>query len=248
MDIESQKNLYTEHFYIKSFETDPFKHFKISSFLSIAQEIAGVSATRMGFGYDDLIKDNNVWVLSRVKVKYLRPPRWRERVKMQTWHKHEEGLMALRDYELLTEEGESIAVSTSSWLIMNMKTRRLKRTSDILGDKGMHCMDRHAIAKSCGKLTAPDNLEHIYTKRVRISDIDYNLHANNARYADWIIDAFGMNFLKEHPLDEIQINYNTECTFDTFVDIYKAPVEGGSFYVEGRSNERNIFQSLVSFK
>ena len=248
MDIESRKNLYTEHFYIKSFESDPFKHFKLSSFLSVAQEIAGVSATRMGFGYDDLIKDNNVWVLSRVKVKYLRPPRWREWVKMETWHKREEGLMALRDYELLTEEGESIAVSTSSWLIMNMESRRLKRTSEILGEKGMHLMDRDAIAKSCGKIAAPDNLQFVYTKRVRISDIDYNYHANNARYADWIIDAFGMDFLREHPLDEIQINYNSECTFDNLVEIYKAPITDNSFYVEGRSDGHNIFQSLISFK
>ena len=65
---------------------------------------------------------------------------------------------------------------------MNMESR-LKRTSDILGE-GMHYMDRDAIAKSCGKLIAPDNLQLVYTKRVRISDIDYNHHANNARYAD----------------------------------------------------------------
>jgi acyl-ACP thioesterase len=156
--------------------------------------------------------------------------------------------MALRDYELLTEEGESLAVSTSSWLIMNMESRRLKRTSEILGEKGMHYMDRDAIAKSCGKLIAPDNLQLVYTKRVRISDIDYNHHANNARYADWIIDAFGMDFLKEHPLDEIQINYNSECTFDNLVEIYKVPVAENSFYVEGRSDGHNIFQSLISFK
>ena len=39
MDIESRKNLYTEHFYIKSFETDPFKIFKLSSFLSVARKL-----------------------------------------------------------------------------------------------------------------------------------------------------------------------------------------------------------------
>ena len=38
--------------------------------------------------------------------------------------------------------------------------------------------------------------------KIRINDIDANLHVNNARYFDFAFSELGMEFLKEHQLKQ----------------------------------------------
>ena len=53
-------------------QTDIREEMRPSAFLNIAQELANFHADKLGFGYDDLIKSEQVWVLSRIRVKFNR--------------------------------------------------------------------------------------------------------------------------------------------------------------------------------
>ena len=46
--------------------------------------------------------------------------------------------------------------------------------------------------------------------KIRINDIDANLHVNNARYFDFAFSELGMEFLKEHQLKQVVIKYEKE--------------------------------------
>ena len=66
---------HTIRYRICTCDVDIRKSYKAFSFMTQAQEIANYHASRIGFGYADLIKDNIVWVLSRMKVSYLSSPK-----------------------------------------------------------------------------------------------------------------------------------------------------------------------------
>ena len=60
--------IYSEKYLVKSYETDMNASLKLFTFMNYAQEIAGQHATLLGFGYDTLIKEGVVWVLSRMHI------------------------------------------------------------------------------------------------------------------------------------------------------------------------------------
>ncbi len=46
--------------------------------------------------------------------------------------------------------------------------------------------------------------------KIRINDIDANLHVNNARYFDFAFSELGMDYLNEHQLKQVVIKYEKE--------------------------------------
>ncbi|MDD2595559.1 MAG: thioesterase [Bacteroidales bacterium] len=240
---------YEETFRVKCYEVDPMMNLKAFSFMNAAQEIAQKSAEQMGCGYYELIENNNVWVISRAKVKYIKAPKWFDTVTLETWHKREEGLFALRDFELRDAVGNPAIVATTSWLIMNMESRRVQRTDHIITDE-MHrlSIDKDAIAESCGKIQTPEHQEFVMTRRINVSDIDYNLHANNAKYLEWVMDCIDIEILKTREIDEFQINYNAESKIHDTVDMFRCKISESEYYVEGRRDGKNLFQTIIKFK
>ena len=71
------KDIYSQHFIIPCYETDEAQLLKPASFMDFAQEAANRHADILGFGYDDLSRTRNLWVLSRMHVRFLRHPRCR---------------------------------------------------------------------------------------------------------------------------------------------------------------------------
>ena len=54
--------------------------------------------------YDDLIQNHTAWVLSRTHIRFHQYPKWRDTVKLQTWHKVAFKVLYLRDFLLMDED------------------------------------------------------------------------------------------------------------------------------------------------
>jgi len=50
-------------------------------------ELAGINAIQLGFGFEEMLAHGLYWVLSRLKVKFLRRPNAGERLQWRTWPK-----------------------------------------------------------------------------------------------------------------------------------------------------------------
>ena len=147
----------TTTYRIRTSDVDIRKNYKAFAFMSMAQEMANWHASRIGFGYADLIKDNISWVVSRMRVKYLEAPKWEDGIQFTTWHKGPDGVFSLRDFEVADEEGKRTLIqATSSWLLIDTATRRMLRPDHVLGEKSpATALDRDAITEHCGKLVTP---------------------------------------------------------------------------------------------
>ncbi len=241
-------------FPVKSYETDHAGLLKPFAFMNHAQEMAGEHAIRLGFGYDDLIKNGNVWVLSRFHVKFLRMPRWREFLEMETWHKGTDRLFGFRDFRVCDASGEQIILATSSWLVINYKTRRLQRIEFIMngGAESPHIeaattLISDAIKEPACKLVAPECMQKACTRVVSLSDIDINKHTNNARYVEWALDAIDPAISFNMTVKEMWINFNNESLPGDIIDIYTARTSDNQIFIEGKRGDLSIFlcQSLI---
>ena len=235
-------------FAVPCYDTDVAHYLKPGAFMDLAQEIANVSADSLGFGFDDLQRFGTAWILSRMRIEFLNMPCWKDLVELQTWHKGFDGPFYVRDFRMLDADGQPAVLATSSWLILDMNSRRLLRREH-LEDKlplGTEC-PVSAIDEPCGKVTMPEGyLEEVAEHRVGYSDVDFVGHANNARYVVWAMDCLDYETVSTRRVRSLRINFNKEvCAGDT-VEIFRAPVEGG-WVVEGRTGDRSSFCVEILF-
>ena len=241
---------YTKDLTIQCYETDASWRLKPASFMNFAQEAAGNHAVYLGFGYDDLIASNTAWILSRVHVEFVDTPKWKEDITLTTWHKGLNRLFFLRDFILTDKEGRARVKATTSWLVLNLETRRLVRDPKLMED-GTVCTE-NVIETPADKVQMPKDIEaaHVMDHIVAYSDVDMNAHTNNAMYMQWAMDAVDYDIASTMPVREFTINFNHETKPGDVVSIYKARIiedEGRRVYVEGKVDGQSAFCVEIVF-
>ena len=233
---------------ITCYEADANQLMRPTALLDLMQEAANTNASALGFGYDEMIESNIAWVLSRIHVKFIDTPKWRQEVNLKTWHKGVARLFYLRDFILSDKEDNTLALATTSWLIIDLGTRRLVRNNDLaLRDTPMH-----AIETPADKVVVPVDIEPELVRKHPItwSEVDSNGHVNNVKYVTWAIDAVKPEDIKEHPLKELLINYDAEVMPGDTVKISRVrqeSEEGVVYYITGRVDEKQNFAVKLVF-
>lgn len=243
-------NKFTRKFIIPCYNTDASWRLKPASFMDLAQEAATQHATILGFGYDDLIVSNTAWILSRMHVEFVDTPMWREEVTLQTWHKGLNRLFFLRDFLMTDSKGIVRVKATTSWLVMNLETRRLVRDPHLM-DEGGVCSE-NVIETPADKVQMPKDIEPelAMTHKVEYSDVDMNAHANNAMYMHWAMNAVGYEVTSVRPVKSLTINFNHEIKPQEEVAIYRASVgkeDGLHVFIEGKVADQSAFIVEIIF-
>ena len=233
---------------ITCYEADANQLMRPTAMLDLMQEAANVNASTLGFGYDEMINSNTAWVLSRTHVKFIDTPKWRQEVNLKTWHKGVSKLFHLRDFILSDKEGNPMVLATTSWLIIDMNTRRLVRNSDLaLSDTAMD-----AIEAPADKVVIPVDIEPELVRKHPItwSEVDTNGHVNNVKYVVWAIDAVKTEDVQERPLKELLINYDAEVMPGDIVKISRVrqeSEEGITYYITGKVADKQNFAVKLVF-
>lgn len=240
---------YIQEYIIPCYDTDASGRLKPASFMNLAQEAAGQHAVYLGFGYDDLIATNTAWILSRVHIRFVDTPMWKDDVVLTTWHKGANRLFFVRDFRLTDKEGRTRVEATTSWLVMNLETRRLVRDPQLR--EGSECLE-DVIATPAGKVQMPKDVEPqlMFEHLVAYSDIDVNGHANNAMYMQWAMDAVDYDIASTRPVKEVTINFNHETKAGDIVALYKSIIkteDGRRVYVEGKVDDTSAFCVEIIF-
>lgn len=239
---------------IPCYQTDVNGRLKPAAFMDMMQDMAYLAATELGFGYEALQTHHTAWVLSRMHFTFDNPPSWRDRVHMETWHKGLDGLLFLRDFLLLDDSGKVRLSCTSSWIVIDVTTRRLVR-SDSLGGIVAEDTQCHedAIATPAPKLAMPRDaqVEKVSERKVTFSDVDLNGHVNNVRYVVWATDCLPYELMEQGRLSDVVINFNREILPGETVELYMATSEQDDrmlYYIEGKVDSRQAFITELSIR
>ena len=224
---------------VPCYQTDSSFFLKPAAFMDMAQEIAYWAAQELGFGYDDLHIHHVAWVLSRMHFHFEDPPRWRDDVTLYTWHKGASGLFYLRDFYLQDKDGRRAVTCTSSWVIIDERTRRFVRPEDMQDLLRTDGPVDDAIAVSAPKVTMPRGAEPAPagSHAVVYSDVDIIGHTNNVRYMVWAMDCLPYEVASGRRVRDVYINFNKETMPGAVVDLFRLCVEEEGqlvYYVEGR--------------
>jgi medium-chain acyl-[acyl-carrier-protein] hydrolase len=198
---------WVEELKIHSYDVDFSKKASVESICRYFLEAAWNHAEALGFGFEQLAKNDKLWVLSRFIVSFASYPVWGDKVKLFTWPRPGTSLFAYRDFELLNSAGQPQVAGTSGWLIIDRRTRRPQRMADFLAALNL-TSSRMAVSQPLEKLPempASAISEHCFTPKY--SDFDLNQHVNSARYLGWILDSYSFQYHSSHCLSNLAVNY-----------------------------------------
>ena len=201
----------------KSYFVSHFGQLSTSFLFWQIQDIAWEHAEKLGFGFDNLQKEKQFWVLSRLLVKIKRRPEWGEKFTVETWPAGIDGLLALRDIHFIDANGESIIQATTSWLVLNQETKRIVKLE--LDSIPIH--DERVLEMNAAKVKPVKSNDEVVFTPVLFNEIDVNQHFNSGRYLERIIDSYDFDFHEANELIEFEVNFVKEGTQNDKLGIRK---------------------------
>ncbi len=216
--------IWEEEFKVLTFHMDPLGHAHLSSICNFLQEGASMHAETAGFGFEEMLKRNQVWVLARMKVIVDRYPAWKETLKLKTWSRGKEGIFYIRDFIIEDEQKNIIVKATSSWAAINMKSRRPELVDGL--EKGLFSIkDQKAIEQKLDKISELTDSQLLRKRKIEYTDIDLVYHVNNVKYIELIINSFSKETHLKRKIRSIEINYLGEAKYGEEVLIFSEPTE-----------------------
>ena len=247
---------------VPCYDVDSTLRIRAVAFMNIAQEMATRAADVLGFGYEDLIKNNMAWVLSRMHFRFVDVPRWKEELVISTWHKGIVGPFFIRDFSVCSADGSQKVLGTSSWVVLDTVKRSMVRIADIVDmiPANSACYE-DALEKPASKVMMPRTVEPRLVQSVKLgySDIDLNAHTNNARYIHYATECFTCDELRKMSVADVMITFNHETYAGEILDIYMADIEAEglvdvsgkqivrSSIIEGKVGDRQVFCAKIMF-
>lgn len=137
-------------------------------------------------------------------------------VQVQTYFQQEGRVGARRDWILTNvATGEQYGCATSSWVMVNFKSRRLSKMPDAIKQDYQQLMPDPP--KSCFiaaetrlKLPAAESItswsEHVAAQ----VHMDMNAHVNNTAYLTWILASLPADLQENHVLAQYEVDYKAE--------------------------------------
>ncbi|KAL6766149.1 FAT1 [Auxenochlorella protothecoides x Auxenochlorella symbiontica] len=220
------KRVFLEEHRIRGNEAGPSQHVTIAAVANILQEAAGNHAVAMwgrssqGFATDpELVERGLIFVMTRMQIQMHRYPRWGDLVQVETWFQAAGKLGAQREWLLRDKlTGEVLGAATSTWVMINMRTRRPCRMPELVRWKSA------CFAREPPRLALPSDVTRAKLPAVadpaplrgnrqvaRRADMDMNGHVNNVAYLAWTLEAVPEEVWAGSHLYQVEIDFKAEC-------------------------------------
>lgn len=239
--------VFKKNYHVDLGEVDFMERLRLSTLFVYFQDVASLASINLGFGIHTLEQKYGVaWILMRIRVDIIRNPVLDEEITIETWPLEPKKLEFSRDYLVRDQEGNIIVRAVSSWVIMDIEERKLKRT-DTIGFTYPEIITERAIVCKLGKLKHSGELDISYKKVIGYSDIDFNGHLNNSRYVDYIMDCFDLEEHKKYSVQSIEVDFMNEALPGDNIVLYKdtSALNANQVYIEGvnEKDQRIVFKA-----
>lgn len=214
--------------------------------LGILQDIAEMHSASIGVGVTDIERTKRSWVLINWKVKIIARPKYGDVLTVKTWSRYSTKVYCYRDFEILNEKGDIVAVATSKWILIDTETGKIAK------------MDENIIAKylpegisvfnivELPKMQEPENYVRSVEYKVRKSDIDVNNHVNNLNYVDMAIEAETDDVSFVNTCTEFEILYKHQIKINDKVTLNYC-TQNNDHYVVVKSNDGKVLHAIMKF-
>ena len=213
---------------VRTYECGPDGFATMASVCNWLQEAASLNAEALTFSKSNFESagENISWVLTRLKVRMSRFPKWGETISTLTFPRGGRRIVAWRDFVITGADGEELGRASSEWMLIDLASRKVVAIPEavfaaantvrapVFGDEPFLKLRWECSA------TSPDALAF----RARRGDIDLNGHVNNVHYVEWLMEG---RPVATGPCRELDIVFKSETLAGEEVRVESVEVEPG---------------------
>jgi medium-chain acyl-[acyl-carrier-protein] hydrolase len=203
---------FQQEYEVRTYDVDNRKIMTVPALVMLMQEAAMQNAIQLHFSIWDFEAYDFNWVLMRKQLQINRLPKMRESIKVVSYPAGFYRFFAYRDYFVFDLEGNILASSASTWLLMNLTDRKVVPIPEFILSIEKDCPAiNDCLPRPKGRLKSFDQVQHTQNFKVNWHDLDFNEHLNNVHYMKWMIEALPKAVLETHVLKSLDIHYKLEC-------------------------------------
>ena len=212
-----------------------------SAILTAMQETAGMHSHILGCGRETLVQKGVVWVLTRCEVQMEKEARMGSRLSIETFPMPLRRWFFPRYFVFRDEEGAQVGAAGTLWVLFDLEKRCMVAPGDVAGA----IPDNSDLTPPLGvpgpvpRLTTGGTLERARTPVY--SELDVNGHVNNARYADWLCDALGLEVMREYRVKTMRLSYAAEIRPGQAMEL-RLTRDGLAYHLTGSHEGKTHFE------
>jgi len=197
----------------------------------------------LGVGVEDIRKScNGKWVVLKAKFEFDRFPAINENLTVCTWPLQTR-LLFPRCFEL-KQDNTSLVRGRMEYGVLSDETNRLVLPKYV-GDLGVNeFLPSNMSNDSYTNATCEFNdNDLVYTKTIRLSELDYNQHGNNIAYIKMATDCFSFDEYSKLNIKVLEMYYINQCFEGDQIHLYKKYVDNKCI-IEGKTDNKSIFRAV----
>lgn len=211
-----------------------------SAILTAMQETAGMHSHILGCGRETLVQKGVVWVLTRCEVQMEKEARMGSRLSIETFPMPLRRWFFPRYFVFRDEAGAQVGAAGTLWVLFDLEKRCMVAPGDVAGA----IPDNSDLTPPLGvpgpvlRLTG----ETAASARTPVySELDVNGHVNNARYADWLCDALGLEVMREYRVKTMRLSYAAEIRPGQAMEL-RLTRDGLAYHLTGAHEGKTHFE------
>lgn len=241
----------TQQFKVQFCEADFKDELKVSTALSYLEEVACYSAEELGFGYAFLQQRNFAFFVSNIYCEFLSPITLGQDVFVSTWPTPPTRVVFGREYRFTNSAKEVMMKASSRWCLIDRGTGKLLQSKCLDGqDYSTYNTDVN-FQQVQWKIPLFDveDAQQRFCITVANSECDHYIHVNNTRYADYALNCFSMEELRQKRLHSFGISYLRQAREGDTLRFYRKETEENTYLVQGlNQNGENVVSARIVFK
>jgi medium-chain acyl-[acyl-carrier-protein] hydrolase len=216
--VISLANIFTKEYEIHYYEIDVKKRLLMTSLIDFLGDIATDHSEKLGLGMDYLRESNVAWVLYKWDIDMYEYPIYGDKITIKTIPYAFKRFYGYRRFEVFNEVGELIGKAESQWIVINTEKKRPLRVPEHIGATyGVQGEGDEPFAFS--DINKPSSISSEKEFKVRYTDIDTNMHVNNAKYVAWAIEGVPLEVVLNKALRCIRVTYSKETKYGDTVKV-----------------------------
>lgn len=243
--------IYSELYNIQLKDIEKEKYIKDRGILEIFENAATHHSDIVGFGVNDIETTKTAWILMDWKVQVIKRPKYGEKLKVYTWVRTINGSFkktyTYRDFEMYDEKNNLLAIGTSKWVLIDIKTGKITTIADEIFERYKPEDKSVFEEQEIEKVKIPESYSNEISYQVTRRDVDFNNHMHNLYYLDLAYNALPNEVYDKRPFDNFRICYKREIKLNDIVKCKYSFVDG-EHIISVFSEDNSKLHSIIKIK
>ncbi len=188
-------------------------------------------------GLEDIIKMGYTIVLLSWKLEINNRPKYKDKIKVNTWVKETSKMYFYRDFEIIINDDVAVK-ATSKWMLLDIKTFKPVMNLELI--KKQNPIDKDVFeTRDIKRLKELDNYSKKLKYYIRKSDIDLNNHVHNLNYIDMALEVIDDKYYSN-----IEIEYLKEIKYNDKISIMSEKIND-KYYIKIYNETNNVTSALI---